>query len=207
VPLSKPDKRYKYWCKCTRCYAQRVLGSSPSSSSSSSAPDPHGAASGPDTSQVPGPRPAADGPAMVADVSGSLGIIPEVSATTPQSPAPPLSKRGRHGAAPGSAQPSSGSATLQPAPQSSLPPVPPLPAPAGPPHQSQEPLRALNLYLQPLGVTPTFSETLLDDATGAWSCEARACGFSARASGQGKKGARRAAAAMLLGDLQQSAAM
>ena len=63
---------------------------------------------------------------------------------------------------------------------------------------ASEPVRVLNLLLQRMGLTVSYTEVLDDEVLGMWHVQARAGGISARGSGHGKKEAKRLACAELL---------
>ena len=68
------------------------------------------------------------------------------------------------------------------------------------------PVAALREHLRDAGVTPDYVERIVDPG-GTWSCQGRALGLSAQASGHGKKAAKRAATQELLKLLKQGTAM
>ena len=223
-PLSNPDKRYKTWFQCTRCYSHWVLGST----------EPHAlnAAAAPCSPEVTTEQQAmihqnraeavrrraaaealasAPGGSMEEEeepdpfgLGGSMDVEEEdmppakASPCTPaKPPAGPLaaSPRSRSGRSRG------GGADARPSGVAmALPPVPPLPIAAA---ACTEPLRELNLYLQRRQMDGAqFSFLPVDAAAGAWQCEASAGGISARGSGRGKAAAKREAAGELLRGLR-----
>ena len=106
--------------------------------------------------------------------------------------------------------------------QSELPNVPSIPdagtptavAPASVPTHAQvpslvesahpEPLRALHMLMKNMGLEALqFTEKLLDESSGTWSCTVTAGSVSVEGQGRGKKAAKRNASSALLGALQQ----
>ena len=96
-----------------------------------------------------------------------------------------------------------------------MPPLESIPAgPAMPPFPKEpptatnpnaEPIRALNLLLQRLGLRAEYNETEVDASGGIWTCEAKAGGEAVVGEGRGKKAAKREACKKLLATLEPQA--
>ena len=197
VPLPSPDRRFKTWLRCTRCYAEWVLrngrpggvgpgGLGPSRATGN--PGPAGQAAVPEQPRVtapqPPPQPRAPASRSRSPARGSSGSAHDANPS-----ALTLALRG-HG--------SSGSghrANLN---------APPLVVQKHTPCAITEPLRELNLFLQRNGMEPAvFSFCLDNEETGLWTCQVSAGGVSSRGSSVGKKDAKREACRELLRALRE----
>ena len=221
--LPRPDRRYKVWLKCTRCYADWIFA--------------HGV--GEEMAAQPGEEEdvfgfggdldeamsEAHGPVSQDLSPGQMDMIarnreealrrraaaiahaqaatdaPQPEQATAQTPPPTVRGRGE--------DPSERSRT--PHASDNVGPVPALPVlPAIPvlpvACTSTEPLRDLNLFLQRHGMEPpVYTHCLENDAAGLWTCQAAAGGVSARGTGRGKNAAKREAAKELHRALQDLA--
>ena len=165
VAISNPDKRYKRWFQCTRCYADWVLGTDgqPPSTATSDAPP---MAEGPELPPAPQSEPETretkrmrSGPGlniMPRDVGEASGDV--MTAALPEAPVFPI--------------------------------VADPPARGG---SAAEPMRDLNLHLKRSGLEATWSEALTCPRTGTWTCELAVGGVVVTTSALGKKAAKRAA--------------
>ena len=66
-----------------------------------------------------------------------------------------------------------------------------------------EPARALNLLLKHLNLQAQFTESIVDESTGTWSCTASTVDVSVEGRGRGKKAAKREASSALLAALEE----
>ena len=70
-----------------------------------------------------------------------------------------------------------------------------------------EPARALNLLLKRLDLQVQFTESIVDESTGTWSCTASTVDVSVEGRGRGKKAAKREASSALLAALEEKHAI
>ena len=197
--LENPDKRYKRWFQCTRCYADWVLG----------------------TAQAPAPL------LPVSQPSGGVVELPllpqrpvakrQRTGTGISSPSSPATNAGQDSTTPSQIRPRGAEATSArpttsadsevtsagPSPgltfdTGAVPARQTVAEPAEQALRTSEPLRALNLYLTRNGLQCAWTDVLACAHTGAWSSEVCAGGAAGRGLGNSKKLARRAAAAEYL---------
>ena len=208
--LPKPDRRYKVWLKCTRCYAHWILSheaapepaedvfgfgggfNEASDSSAGAAPVPPGV---PQEQQDAIARNRA---AAVTRRAARAQAQPQRTAERPTHAEDPDRSRSARGAASAAAPPA---AVV-------LPTVPLLSiaAPAVCAMPPQEPVRDLNKFLHKHQMEAASFDSCLEDATlGLWHCQASAGGVSARGTGHGKNAAKREAAKELLRALSELA--
>ena len=194
LALEKPDRRYRHWMKCTRCYAEWILRKQ----TVPETPEGKRGRTG------PGPN-SAD---RVADNAGSscprLPLPPAFPDLHDPDDAPQMDESWLDEPHGDESQGTNQDAAFNDPTQSQAAPVHdagqgahvgqgsvPLPDP-----QSTEPVRAMNLFLSKSGVQPEITETEI--ATQTWQCRISALGVAATCTATSKKAAKKEAASAFL---------
>ena len=190
--LASPDKRYKRWFQCTRCYADWVLGGT-ETQSQGSARDAEGpqlpVSQVPTEPETPAMKRVRSGHGPNSGPNGSGGLVSDGALPVIEEAPPfPISGGASAGSEPEAAAVSQ-SSTVVPSVAAVV-----APQQEGSTAASFEPMRELNTRLKRSGLTATWSDVLSGPSTGTWTCEIRAGAFVGKASAPGKKAARRAAA-------------